>query len=71
MKETSFTCSLVNKLNTKKLLVILECLKDRAFDRADCLRSFVIRGGPFDTRWGGAIVFLSQQTIFFISETKQ
>ena len=24
------------------LLVVLECLKDRAFDSADCLRSFVI-----------------------------
>ena len=31
-----------NKLNTKKLLVVLECLKDHAFDSADCLRSFVI-----------------------------
>ena len=26
---------------TKKPLVVLECLKDRAFDSADCLRSFV------------------------------
>ena len=31
-----------NKLNTKKLLVVLECLKDHAFDSADCLRSFII-----------------------------
>ena len=31
----------------------------------------LVRGGPFDTRGGGAMVFLSQQTIFFISETKQ
>ena len=29
-----------DKLYTKKLLVVLECLKDRAFDRADCLRLF-------------------------------
>ena len=36
MKDTSFTRF------TKKLLVALECLKDRAFDSADCLRSFVI-----------------------------
>ena len=26
-------------MNTKKLLVVLECLKDRAFDSAECLRS--------------------------------
>ena len=32
MKETSFTCSLVINLIQKKLLVVLECLKDRAFD---------------------------------------
>ena len=31
-----------HKFNTKKLVVVLECLKDRAFDSADCLRSFVI-----------------------------
>ena len=31
-----------DKLNTKKLLVVLECLKDRAFDSTDCLRSLVI-----------------------------
>ena len=42
VKETSFACSLVTKLNTKKLLVVLECLKDRAFDSTDCLRLFVI-----------------------------
>ena len=30
-----------DKLNTKKQLVLLECLKD-AFDGADCSRSFVI-----------------------------
>ena len=31
----------------------------------------VLKGGPFDS-WGGAMVFLSRQTIFFyISETKQ
>ena len=32
VKETSFTCSLV------KLVIVLEYLKDRAFDSADCLR---------------------------------
>ena len=31
-----------DKLNTKKLLVVLECLKNRAFDSADCLCSFII-----------------------------
>ena len=31
-----------NKLNTEELLVVLECLKDRAFDSTDCLSSFVI-----------------------------
>ena len=31
-----------NKLNTKKVLVVLECLKDRAFVIADCLRSLII-----------------------------
>ena len=30
------------KLNTRKLLVVLECLKDGAFDSTDCLHSFVI-----------------------------
>ena len=29
-------------LNTKKLHVVLECLRDRIFDSVDCLRSFVI-----------------------------
>ena len=42
VKETSFTWPLVKKLDTKKLLVVLECLKDRAFHSTDCLRSFVI-----------------------------
>ena len=40
LKETNLSCSL--KLNTKKLLVVLECLNDRAFNSADCLCSFVI-----------------------------
>ena len=31
-------------LNTKRLLVVLECSKERAFDSAYCLRSFVSRG---------------------------
>ena len=31
-----------DKLNTKKLVVVLECLKNRAFHSADCLRSFII-----------------------------
>ena len=31
IKAISFTCSLVIKLNTRTLLVVLECLKDRAF----------------------------------------
>ena len=31
-----------DKLNTKKLFVVLECLNDRAFDSADCLRSFIM-----------------------------
>ena len=35
VKEASFTCSLV--INE----IVLECLKERAFDSADCLRSFV------------------------------
>ena len=30
----------------KKLLVVLECLIDFAFDIADCLRSFVIMPLP-------------------------
>ena len=32
VKETSFTCSLMlgDKLNTKMLIVVLECLKDRS-----------------------------------------
>ena len=37
VKETSSG----DKLNTKKLLVVLEWLKDHAFDSADCLRSFI------------------------------
>ena len=36
VKETEY------KLNTKKLLVVLECLKDRTCESADCLCSFVI-----------------------------
>ena len=40
VKETSFTCSLV--MNTKKLLVVLKCLKDRTFDSTDSLRLFDI-----------------------------
>ena len=31
-----------DRFNTKNLLVVLEYLTDHAFDRADCLRSFVI-----------------------------
>ena len=42
VKETSFTYSLVINGMLKKLLVVLECLKDRAFDSADYLCSFVI-----------------------------
>ena len=41
VKETSFTCSLV----TKKLFVVLECVKDcasGALDSTDCLCLFVI-----------------------------
>ena len=32
---------LPGKVNTQRLLVVLECLKDRALDSADCLHSFV------------------------------
>ena len=42
VKQTSFTCSLVINLIPKNLLVVLECLKDRAFDSTYCLPSFVI-----------------------------
>ena len=44
VKEISFTRALVIhcKLNTKKLFVVLECFKDRAFDSADCFCLFVI-----------------------------
>ena len=42
VEETSFTYSLGINSYTKKLLVVLECLKDCAFDSTDCLRSFVI-----------------------------
>ena len=42
VKQTSFTCSLVINLIQEKLPVVLECLKDRTVDSADCLRSFVI-----------------------------
>ena len=31
-----------DKLTSKKLLLVLECLKDRAFDSADCLSSCII-----------------------------
>ena len=34
--------ALGDKLNTKKILVVLECFKDHAFDSAGCLRSFII-----------------------------
>ena len=40
--KESFTCSLVINWIQKKLLVFLECLKDRAFNSANCLRSFII-----------------------------
>ena len=42
VKETCFTYSVPTYLNTKKLLVVLECVKDHAFDSTDCLRSCVI-----------------------------
>ena len=42
VKEISFYLLVGDKLKTKKLLVVLECLKDRAFDSADCLCLFVI-----------------------------
>ena len=41
VKETSFT-ALGDKLNIKKLFLVLECLKDCAFASADCLPSFNI-----------------------------
>ena len=43
VKEISFILLLVgDKLKTKKLLVVLECLKDPAFDSTDCLCLFII-----------------------------
>ena len=42
MKKTNYILLVDGKLNAKKLLIVLECLKDRAFDSADCLRSLVI-----------------------------
>ena len=44
-KKDCFYLLVGDKLNTNKLLVLLECLKDRAFDRADCLRSSCLSRG--------------------------
>ena len=42
MWQTSFTCSLVIIwIQTSCLIVVLECLKYRAFDSADCLHHLV------------------------------
>ena len=41
-KFPEFSLKFPRERNKKKLLVVLECLKDRAFDSTDCLSSFVI-----------------------------
>ena len=45
-----------DKLKTKKLLVVLGCLKDRALDSADCLCSslFLLRGQLWNVYKGPA-----------------
>ena len=48
------------------------CLSDRANYQENgplCYLDFEVRGGPFDT-WGGAMVFLCDQT-FFDSQLKR
>ena len=43
VKEASFTCSLVINSIRKKLLVVLECLKDRAFNSFTFIRHYASR----------------------------